>query len=35
MNDARAPDSARDFVRFLTSAKARRTFVATGVELSR
>jgi molybdate transport system substrate-binding protein len=35
MNDARAPDSARDFVRFLTSAKARRTFAATGVELSR
>jgi molybdate transport system substrate-binding protein len=35
MNDARAPDAARDFVRFLTSAKARRTFAATGVELSR
>jgi molybdate transport system substrate-binding protein len=35
MNDARAPDAARDFVRFLTSAKARRTFAATGVESSR
>jgi molybdate transport system substrate-binding protein len=35
MNDARAPDAARDFVRFLTSAKARRTFAATGVQSSR
>jgi len=34
MNDARAPDAGRDFVRYLTSAAARRTFAATGVESS-
>jgi molybdate transport system substrate-binding protein len=34
MSDSRAPDAARDFVRYLTSAAARRTFAATGVETS-
>ncbi len=34
MSDARAPDAGRDFVRYLTSAAARRTFAATGVESS-
>jgi molybdate transport system substrate-binding protein len=34
MSDSRAPDAARDFVRYLTSAAARRTFAATGVEAS-
>ena len=32
MSDARAPDGGREFVRYLTSAKARRTFAATGVQ---
>jgi molybdate transport system substrate-binding protein len=32
MSEARAPDTARDFVRYLTSAAARRTFAATGVQ---
>jgi molybdate transport system substrate-binding protein len=34
MSDARAPDAGRDFVRYLTSAAARRTFAATGVDTS-
>lgn len=34
MSEARAPDAGRDFVRYLTSAAAQRTFAATGVELS-
>ena len=34
MSDARAPDAGRDFVRYLTSAAAQRTFAATGVESS-
>lgn len=32
MRDAHAPDAGRDFVRYLTSAAARRTFAATGVQ---
>lgn len=32
MSEARAPDTARDFVRYLTSAAARRTFAATGIQ---
>lgn len=32
MTEARAPEAGRDFVRYLTSAAARRTFAATGVE---
>ncbi|MGH9345678.1 MAG: substrate-binding domain-containing protein [Vicinamibacterales bacterium] len=35
MSAARAPDAGRDFIRYLTSAAARRTFAATGVESSR
>jgi molybdate transport system substrate-binding protein len=34
MTEARAPDAGRDFVRYLTSAAAQRTFAATGVESS-
>jgi molybdate transport system substrate-binding protein len=33
-SEARAPDAGRDFVRYLTSAAAQRTFAATGVALS-
>lgn len=35
MSDAHAPDAGRDFVRYLTSAKARQLFAAAGVESSR
>jgi molybdate transport system substrate-binding protein len=35
MSEAHAPDAGRDFIRYLTSAKARQLFAATGVESSR